>query len=142
MKKRIHSLQGIPDGIYREARRMRREMTASERLLWTQLRGNRIAGCHFRRQHVIRGFITNFYCRRERVIIEVDGKIHDAYRERDRIRDEILHSEGFFVLRYSNERVEKDLEGVVKEIEEVCVKRINCCPKPLTRLSATLSPFP
>ncbi|MFN2299385.1 MAG: endonuclease domain-containing protein [Anaerolineales bacterium] len=124
MKKRIHSLQGIQDGIYREARRMRREMTDSERLLWAQLRGNKIAGCHFRRQHVICGFITDFYCHKAKLIIKVDGGIHDSFIERDQIRDEILRSEGFIVLRYLNGRVEQDLERVVMEIKEVCQNRI------------------
>jgi very-short-patch-repair endonuclease len=124
MKKRIHALQGIPDGIYRQARRHRREMTASERLLWARLRSNRIAGLHFRRQHVIHGFIADFYCRRAKLIIEVDGKMHDEYHERDHVRDEILRSEEFFVLRFSNEKVGEDLEKVIQEIEDVCVRRM------------------
>ena len=99
-------------------------MTASERLLWARLRGNRIAGCHFRRQHVLCGFIADFYCHRIKLVIEVDGGIHEEYLERDHIRDEILRSEGYFVLRYTNERVEQDLEGVVQEIKEVCLRRI------------------
>jgi very-short-patch-repair endonuclease len=123
MKKHIHAPQSIPDGIYREARRLRREMTASERLLWMRLRRNRIANLHFRRQHVICGFIADFYCRQAKLIVEIDGGIHDDYQEKDDIRDKVLQAEGFFVLRYTNERVERELEEVVREIEELCVER-------------------
>jgi very-short-patch-repair endonuclease len=125
MTHRIHSLRGIPDGKYREAHRLRRDMTASERMLWTRLRRNQVAGCHFRRQHVIRGFIVDFYCHKAKLVMEVDGGIHRSQAESDRIRDDVLRSEGILVLRISNERIEKGLEQVLNGIEEICIKWIN-----------------
>ena len=119
MTHRIHSLQGIPDGKYREARRLRREMTASECMLWTRFRRNQVAGCHFQRQHVIKGFIVDFYCHKAKLVMEVDGGIHSSQSESDRIRDDVLRSEGILVLRISNERIEKGLEQVLKGVEEI-----------------------
>jgi very-short-patch-repair endonuclease len=124
MTHHIHSLQGITDEKYREARRLRRDMTASERLLWTRLRRNQVAGCHFRSQHVIKGFIVDFYCHKAKLVIEVDGWIHGSQVESDRIRDDVLRSEGMLVLRISNERVEKGVKQVLKGIEAICIQRI------------------
>jgi very-short-patch-repair endonuclease len=124
MKGHIHSLQGIPDGKYRETRRMRRDMTDSERILWERVRRNQIDGFHFRRQHVILGFIVDFYCRESRMVVEVDGGIHKEQKEQDRIRDEILKSRGIFVLRIPNDRITKEIDEVVAEITHVCKLRI------------------
>jgi very-short-patch-repair endonuclease len=82
MKRTIHSLQGIPDGKFREARRLRREMTDSERLLWTRLRRNQINVWHFRRQHVLFGFIVDFYC-----IKDVKKKISELYDQRNNLAE-------------------------------------------------------
>lgn len=73
--------RGIVVGsIYREkqerARTLRRVMTPAETCLWEQLRGNRCAGLHFRRQQVIDGFIADFYCHDAGLVVEVDGGVH------------------------------------------------------------------
>src|SRR5690606_10950075 len=68
----------MPGGHLREpARAMRQNPTPSERKAWALLRGRRCLGLKFRRQHIISGFIVDFYCARLRVAIEVDGPIHD-----------------------------------------------------------------
>ena len=120
MKRHIHSLQGISDGKYREARRLRREMTDSERLLWARLRRNQINGLHFRRQHVLCGFIVDFYCMKIKLAIEVDGGIHNNQSEQDFIRDEILISHGVRVFRVTNERIASSIENVILEISKMC----------------------
>jgi very-short-patch-repair endonuclease len=125
MRHRIHSLQGIPDGKYREARRVRREMTDSERILWTRIRRNKIDGLHFRRQHVIRGFIVDFYCRKAKRVVEVDGEIHRNQFEQDRIRDEILKSGDILIFRIPKQRIAKTIDEVILEITNLYRQRID-----------------
>ena len=120
MKLHMHPMQGISDGKYREARRLRREMTDSERLLWARLRRNQINGLHFRRQHVLYGFIVDFYCMKMKLAIEVDGGIHNTQSEQDFIRDEILISHGIRVFRVTNERVASSIDNVILEISKIC----------------------
>ncbi len=120
MKRHMHSMQGISDGKYREARRLRREMTDSERLLWARLRRNQINGLHFRRQHVLFGFIIDFYCMKMKLAIEVDGGIHNTQLEQDFFRDEILISHGIRVFRVTNERIAASIDNVILEILKIC----------------------
>ncbi len=58
------------------ARELRRDMTSAEKVLWNELRGNKL-GVHFRRQQIIAGFIVDFYCHRAGLVIELDGDIHN-----------------------------------------------------------------
>jgi very-short-patch-repair endonuclease len=125
MKRSIHSLQGIPDGKFREARRLRREMTDSERRLWTRLRRNQLNGLHFRRQHVLFGFIVDFYCIKAKLAVEVDGGVHLDQKQQDVIRDGILSSKGIEVFRVTNEQVDRSIEDVIKKVSELCDQRNN-----------------
>ncbi|MEW6027890.1 MAG: DUF559 domain-containing protein [Chloroflexota bacterium] len=65
---------------------LRREMTPAEKILWEELRANRL-GVHFRRQQVIQGFIVDFYCHKAALVVEVDGDIHDLQKEEDERRE-------------------------------------------------------
>jgi len=98
------------------SRRLRREQTAEEQLLWQRLRGNRLAGLHVRRQQVIDGFVVDFYCHAAGLVIEVDGPVHRTQREADAERDRLLASGGLTVLRLTNEQVRQDIEGVLRRI--------------------------
>jgi very-short-patch-repair endonuclease len=102
MNRLMYNLHGITEGKYREARRMRKSMTEAERLLWERLRRNQIDGFHFRRQHVILGFIVDFYCIKAKPAIEVDGGIPTVNQERDLTRDEILASKEIMASGFSN----------------------------------------
>ncbi len=75
------------------ARELRREMTPAEKILWEELRGNKL-GVHFRRQQVIQGFIVDFYCHRAGLVIEVDGDVHDLQKEEDERREKALSPSG------------------------------------------------
>src|SRR6478609_10412572 len=75
--RRITKGQPVDPSKKEEARRMRREATPSERLAWSLLRGRQILGLKFRRQQVILGFIVDFYCPNERLVLEVDGSSHE-----------------------------------------------------------------
>ena len=100
------------------AKELRQNMTAAEALLWQELRTNKLAGWHFRRQQVIDGFIVDFYCHAASLIVEVDGGIHETQKEQDAERDEHLLSRGFRILRVTNDEVNKDLQGVLQKILE------------------------
>ncbi|MGE5250632.1 MAG: endonuclease domain-containing protein [Bacteroidota bacterium] len=101
------------------ARELRRHMTAAERLIWQELRGNRL-GTHFRRQQIIGGFIVDFYCHQAELVIELDGGIHQSreQREYDTQRDEVFREMGLRVLRLANEEVERDTGAVLNKIRE------------------------
>ena len=64
------------------AKELRRNMTPAEKILWNELRANKL-GVHFRRQQVIQGFIVDFYCHKAALVVEVDGDIHDLQKEED-----------------------------------------------------------
>ncbi len=105
---RWHTLKG-------RARELRRKPTPAEALLWSRLRRRQL-GVRFRRQHAIDRFIVDFYCAEARLIVEVDGDVHDLQPERDEVRQAILEALGYRVLRFRNEEVMHDLERVVEEI--------------------------
>ncbi len=98
------------------ARQMRREPTAAENRLWQRLRNKQILGYKFRRQHAIDRFIVDFICNQAQLVIEVDGEIHDYTQEEDGIRQDFLESQGLRVIRFRNEEVLNNIDGVVKEI--------------------------
>ena len=111
------------------ARDFRKEPTPSEQLLWQALRNRQVDGRKFRRQQPIGPFVVDFFCGAERLIVEVDGPIHEQQRQQDEQRQELLESLGLRFLRVSANEVEADLEGVVEEIRQA----INA-PAPLSRL--------
>jgi very-short-patch-repair endonuclease len=107
---------------FKRARELRRNMTLPEVILWQALRGGRLAGLRFRRQHPIGPYILDFYCPSARLAVEVDGFAHDtaAQVQRDENRDAWLAERGVKVLRVAAGDVLKDerLEGVLLGIEQ------------------------
>ena len=101
------------------AREMRRALTAEEQLLWNRLRRSALDGLHFRRQQIIDGFIADFYCHAARLVVEIDGPIHAERQSYDEERDAILASRGLRILRFSNEEVRANLDGVLARILEI-----------------------
>jgi adenine-specific DNA-methyltransferase len=102
------------------ARQLRREQTDAERLLWSLLRDRRFMGCKFRRQHPIEPYVVDFYCHAARLAIELDGGEHNepAARARDEERTRFLEARGIRVLRFWNNEVFNNLEGVLQTIYE------------------------
>ncbi len=98
------------------ARQMRRNPTPAEGKLWERLRKKQLLGLKFRRQHSIERFIVDFYCRQARLVVEVDGPIHDYTPAEDAIRQEFIEFQGLRVLRFINEQVLGETEGVLAEI--------------------------
>lgn len=106
------------------ARRMRRNPTPAESVLWKRLKGNRLEGLHFRRQQILDGFIVDFYCRLAGLVVELDGPVHDETRVYDAERTEILEGRGLRVLRFTNNQVFEDLDEVLSQILDSAEQRI------------------
>jgi very-short-patch-repair endonuclease len=98
------------------SRGLRRDSTEAERRLWSVLRNGQMNGFKFRRQVEIDGYIVDFLCPERRVIIEVDGGQHTP--ERDARRTAFLESQGFRLIRFWNDDVLENLDGVWAMIEE------------------------
>ncbi|MBU1383401.1 MAG: endonuclease domain-containing protein [Alphaproteobacteria bacterium] len=104
------------DPAIEKARAMRKAMTPPELRLWKCLRRLRGEGRHFRRQAPFRGYFLDFVCHRSRLVIEVDGRAREYRVEHDRIRDAVLLREGYRTLRFSNEAVRDNIDGVMERI--------------------------
>src|SRR4051794_18255684 len=91
------------------SRRLRSELTPAEQRLWRELRANRLAGLHFRRQQVLFGFIADFYCHAARLAVELDGAVHQERAEYDQERDRILEANGIRSIRFPNDRIDSAL---------------------------------
>ncbi len=100
------------------AKELRREMTPAEKILWEELRANKL-GVHFRRQQVIAGFIVDFYCHKAALVIEVDGDIHDLQQDEDARREKVLREMGLRIVRFRNDDVVKNLSVVIGKIKAV-----------------------
>jgi very-short-patch-repair endonuclease len=110
------------DGQKRDlARRLRTDMTDCERHLWRDLRSRRFEGHKFRRQVPVGPFIADFACVQSRLIIELDGGQHSG-NERDQSRDAFLEREGWRVLRFWNNEVLQNREGVLNVIAEALLQ--------------------
>ncbi|MBK3518573.1 endonuclease domain-containing protein [Carboxylicivirga marina] len=113
---------GASAKIRQRAKDLRKEFTGAEKILWNKLRNRQLNGLKFRRQHPIDIFIADFYCHEKKLVIEVDGKIHDFQKEYDRGRTAELNNLGVKVLRFTNEEVQKNIQKVCKTILEICDK--------------------
>ena len=101
------------------ARRLRSEMTNAETMVWRALRGGRLGGAKFRRQVPIGPYVADLLCFDARLIIELDGPSHDdpEQRDHDRHRDGWLVSQGFRVLRFSNDLAIGGAELMVRAVQ-------------------------
>ncbi|MFB2769083.1 endonuclease domain-containing protein [Pelatocladus sp. BLCC-F211] len=103
------------------ARQFRKEPTPSEAILWQALRNRKLEGRKFRRQQPIGCFIVDFFCADERLIIEVDGLIHQSQQVLDQQRQELLESLGLRFLRLSSELVETNLPVALDNIRQALI---------------------
>lgn len=83
-------------------------MTGVEAILWSMLRNRQLDGLKFRRQAPVAGAIADFACHEIRLIIELDGGVHDLHEARDAVRDERLRLAGYTVLRFRNTEFSKN----------------------------------
>jgi very-short-patch-repair endonuclease len=108
---------------------LRNRMTPSEKKLWGYLRGSQFKGLKFRRQHSIGDYIVDFYCPELRLVIEIDGDSHfvAGARKYDERRENFIKSFKISCLRFTNQDVTKNIEGVLLKLE----KFIGDHPQPL-----------
>ena len=100
----------------RIARRLRSNQTDAEAALWKRIRNRQIDGHKFVRREPISGYICDFVCRERRIVIEVDGGQHNESAA-DVVRDQRLREKGYRVLRFWNNEVLGNLDGVVTQIQ-------------------------
>jgi len=108
----------MPDRLLPHARTLRREATSAERRLWSGVRRQQIGGFKFRRQVVLGALIADFACYEARLILEVDGATHSTEAElsRDTAREQALRAFGYAILRFTNDEVFRNLDGVLETI--------------------------
>ena len=116
MEKRefIHNNSKLRD----RRRELRKNSTKAEEVLWFEIRNSKL-GIKFKRQHSIGGYITDFYCQKYKLIIELDGEIHNTKEVEgyDLVRDKYLTSLGFKILRIPNSEVETNIKKVLDKIK-------------------------
>jgi very-short-patch-repair endonuclease len=114
--------------IMEAARILRKNMTFYEKLLWARLKGKKIRGLRFRRQHPIDIFIVDFYCHEAKLVIEIDGEIHELQKDYDEGRSAEMERFDIKVIRFTNDDVKNNIGEVIKIIEEVVYNRIKSPP--------------
>jgi very-short-patch-repair endonuclease len=115
--------RNIPRYVTRFARILRLSMTPAEQLLWQHISNRQLAGLRFRRQHPIGRYIADFYNHETKLVIELDGPIHDKQKEYDKNRDKYLKAVGNVILRFKNEQVASDLPSVLNNILQIASQR-------------------
>lgn len=122
MKEEMDSYEALFKGAlpkrFEQARELKRGMTKAEKSLWQELRGRKLNGLKFRRQHPFENYILDFYCAEKKLVIEVDGAVHDndIQKENDEMRTERLKEFGVRILRFRNEVVQNDIKGILAQI--------------------------
>jgi very-short-patch-repair endonuclease len=114
----------------KRARRLRTEQTEVERRLWLELRDRRLLGCKFRRQVPLGPYIVDFVCKERGLVIELDGGQH-ADDPDDERRTADLEEAGWRVLRFWNNEVSENLEGMLERIAEALREDVSPHPTPL-----------
>ncbi len=112
--------QSVSYEMHERAKKLRREMTPSEEILWSRIRTNKLNGLHFRRQQIVFGYFADFYCHQHSLIVEVDGGIHELQKDYDAEREDYLIARGFQIIRFTNDEIDKDLKSVLQKIVDVC----------------------
>ena len=114
-------------------KQLRAKQTQAENRLWYYLRNRRWGDLKFRRQHIIYGYIVDFVCLDKKLIVEIDGGQHARNKIKDDARTAKLESEGYKVIRFWNNEVLGNIDGVLKVIDEFCtphpVLRTDLSPK-------------
>ena len=107
------------------ARKLRKNQTGSEAVFWQAVRNRKLCGKKFVRQYPLvfeqngrrRFFVADFYCHEAKLAVELDGGIHKKQKAYDRARQDIIECLGIKVLRFSNNRIKNDFNGVLEELK-------------------------
>jgi len=106
--------------LFENAKQLRNKKTPAEEVMWMHLRKG-ISGYKFRRQHPIGTYIADFFCHKAKLIVEIDGSIHnnDEIKKNDFIRESDLEKLGYTIGRFTNDEVSKQIETVLNKISEI-----------------------
>jgi very-short-patch-repair endonuclease len=118
-------LQRIGENKLADSRKLRKNPTQLEDILWNSLRNRKCGGFKFRRQQVIDGFIVDFYCEKAKLVIEADGGIHETSEQKliDEHRERVFQLHGIATIRFQNEMIINNLSNVLKTIALFCQQR-------------------
>ena len=108
-----------PRYVVKLAQKLRMEMTTTEKILWSKLCNKQIDGLRFRNQHPIDRYIVDFYCHEIKLVIEIDGGIHESQKEYDENRDHYLAANNYNVLHFCNEDIQYSINDVFKKIRKI-----------------------
>lgn len=106
-----------------KARLLRKNQTDVEKILWQRLRNRGVQGFKFRRQVPVGPYVVDFLCEAARLVVEVDGGQHSENKEYDQYRDDFLRANGYEVMRFWNNEVTGNLEGVLEALLGVLNRR-------------------
>jgi len=131
-------------------RELRKTMTAAERVFWQKVRNRKFMGLKFHRQHPIfihdsgreTFAVADFYCHEERLVVEIDGKLHDFRKNKDRWRTELIERQGIMVVRYENDEVENDPTSVLCRLSKFIWQKRGLSPGTDETMSGPLSNSP
>ncbi len=131
---RISIIPDVPTRLLKRARSLRQRSTKSEEVFWRRVRNRQLAGLKFRRQVPIHGIIVDFACLSHRLVVEIDGGIHELpeVRARDQARDAQLLNFGYRVMRFSDRAVFEELETLIGLLENQARKQLPSAPPPLS----------
>ncbi len=110
------SIRGTTQPLEEAARDLRRTLTPAEQVLWAAVRGRRMEGLRLRCQHPVGPFVLDFFYPAAKLVVEVDGAIHEQQREQDQACTEHLQQYGYRILRFTNAQVLGDLDTVMDQI--------------------------
>lgn len=130
--KRRHPLLG-------RARELRNHATDAERILWKYLRNSQLEGVKFRRQQPVEDYIADFVSFDPRLVVELDGSQHAQNHHYDQKRDVCLHNNGFIVLRFWNNEIFENIDGVLAVIRRHCLEAATPTPSPLPQGEGEIS---
>src|SRR6478672_354665 len=122
---RIKMFLGAEKLLFEKAANLRKEQTLAEEILWNYLR-TKPFGLKFRRQHPFSNYILDFYCHSLKLVIEVDGSIHEVkeVKQNDQIRQKQLEQEALTFLRFTNNEIRLKPEEVIQQIETYLKEKI------------------
>ena len=120
----------MPINLTKTAKKLRRNSSDAERMLWRHLRAKQLQGLKFRRQEQIGTYIVDFICYEKGTIVEADGGQHALRQEEDEERTQWLNAQGFTVLRFWNNEVLRNIEGVLQTISSRCNEIADSPPLP------------
>ena len=112
---------GASPAIHEKAKELRKAETQAEKLLWQELKNKKCGGLKFRRQHPLLKFVVDFYCHEKKLVVEVDGSVHDESdaKERDENRTYEIEQAGLTVIRFRNKEIFQDLRLVLDRIVNI-----------------------